>query len=124
MRKTIFILIVLLILFSTGMVILYGASGHKININNYETQKYLLSSSLYVLTSLMLLVFVYKKITLVKKISIGLLFVTILSFIYLVYEILKVKIGDFFALIPILMMFSILYLSIKVMIHLIKNRKV
>jgi len=118
-----FILIVLLILFSIGMIILYGASGHKININNFETQKYLLSASLYALTSLMLLILVYKNKPLIKNISIGLLFVTVLSFVYLFYEILKVKIGDFFALIPMSMMLLILYLSIKVMVYLIKDKK-
>jgi hypothetical protein len=123
MRKTMFILIALLILFSIGMIILYGASGHRINIYNYETQKYLLSVSLYTLTSSMLLIFVYKQKSLIKNISIGLLFLTVLSFVYLFYEMVKVKIGDFFALLPISMILIILYLSIKVIVCLIKNEK-
>jgi hypothetical protein len=90
-----FILIALLILFSIGMIILYAASGHRINIYNYETQKYLLSVSLYTLTSSMLLIFVYKQKPLIKNISIGLLFLLYCHLFIYFMKCLKLKLEIF-----------------------------
>lgn len=122
MRKLIFILIVFLILFSFGMIVLYCASGHRVNFKNFETLIYLLLAFLYSLTALMLLIFNYKKKVLIKNISIVSVFLTIMSFSYLFYEIFKIKIGDFFALIPIMMMVIILFLSIRVLYYLLNYK--
>jgi hypothetical protein len=122
MRKLIFILIVLLILFSFGMVVLYGASGHSVNFKNVETLIYLLLVFLYSLTALILLIFNYKKKVLIKNVSIASVFLTIISFSYLFYEIFKIKIGDFFALIPIMMMIIILFLSVRILYYLLNYK--
>lgn len=118
MRKLIFILIVFLILFSLGMIVLYGASGHRMNFQDFESIMILFFIFLFLFTAITLLIFNYKKSGLVRKISLISIFFTLMSFIYFFYEILKVKIGDFFALIPIMILIAVFILSIKVLYYL------
>ena len=124
MKKMIWLLSILLIIFSLGMIILLGASGHSIYFNNFETLKYLGLIILYLSTSVFLIVYIYKKSSKIKKITKTLLLLVFISFLYLFYEIFKVKIGDYFALIPIVILLGMIILNIKIFFFLLKEQKI
>ena len=121
MKKIIGLLSILLVLTALGMIVLYGASGHSVNLKDIETVKYLFLIVLYVSTSIVLLLYNYKNSSNLKVISKGCLVLTLISLLYLLYEILKVKIGDVAGVIPVLILFTIVFLDIRVLYYLLKK---
>ena len=121
MKKTIWLLSIFLLIVVFGMVVLYGASGHRVNLEDTETLKYILLIVLYLSTTISLIFYVYKKGELLGKIVIGVLALTLVSFLYLLYEIFKVEIGDSAGLIPIGILLIAMFLDIKALYHLLKQ---
>jgi hypothetical protein len=121
MNKTIWLLSIFLLIVVLGMVVLYGASGHRVNLEDTENLKYILLIVLYLSTTINLIFYIYKKSELLRKIVIGVLALTLASFLYLLYEIFKVKIGDSAGLIPIGILLIVIFLDIRVLYHLLKQ---
>lgn len=122
MRKIIWLYSILLFLFSLGMLTLQGASGHKLNFDDQGTLIYMAVFLIFLLTSILLIVFIYKQSILIKSLSTGFNFLTILSLLYLFYEIIQVKIGDFSALIPIIFMGILTLIGCKILYYLLKEK--
>ncbi len=121
MTKLIRIFSVLLIIFSLGMIILFGASGHKFDLNKHDNQVYLLFILLYLSSAIVLFFSLYKESLIMKRIAVTLLFLILISFIYLFYEIVSITIGDFSAIIPIIFSLVIIYMDIKILSILISS---
>jgi len=121
MKKLIWLLSILLMIVTLGMVVLYGASGHRVNLENTETVRYILLAILFLSTAICLILYIYKKSKLLRKIAIGTLALTLVSFIYLFYEIFKVEMGDLAGLIPIGVLLIVMFLDIRVLYYLLKQ---
>ena len=121
MKKIIWLLSILLLIVALGMVVLYGASGHRVNLDDTGTLSYLLLTILYLSTAIILILYVYKKGELLRKVVIGALFLTLISFLYLFYEIFKVEIGDSAGLIPIGVLLIVMLLDIRFLYSLLKQ---
>ncbi len=121
MRKLIWIFSICLIIFSLGIIVIYGASGHKFDLNKLDNQIYLFLILLYSSSAITLILKLYKKTLLITRILITLLFLVLVSFLYFFYEIFSIKIGDLSAIVPIFLGLSIVFMNIKILIYFIKN---
>ncbi|XDZ55857.1 hypothetical protein FlaCF_2905 [Flavobacterium tructae] len=121
MTKLIRIFSVLLIIFSLGMIILFGASGHKFDLHKHDNQVYLLLIFLYLSSAIILFFSLYQKSLIIKRIVVILLFLILLSFLYIFYEIVSITIGDFSAIIPIVFGLLIIFMDLKILSILISS---
>jgi len=119
MKKSIYLLSVLLFVFAFFMVVLYGASGHSVNLEDSDSMLYLSIGGLYLLTAITLLLFNVKQLAFLKKGVIILIVLVLFSILYFFYEISKVKTADFAALIPISILLIVVGFSIKILYWLI-----
>lgn len=121
MRKIIWLYSILLFLFSIGMLVLQGTSGHKLNFDDRGTLIYVTVFLIFLSTSILLIIYNCKQSIFVKKLSTGFNVLTILSLLYLFYEITQVKIGDFFALIPIICMGTLTLIGCRILYYLVRG---
>ncbi len=121
MKKTIYILSILLYLFAFFLIILFGASGHSISLKDAENVLYLILIGLYSLTGTLLIIFQCKGRPALRNVLILLISFILISFVYFFYEILQVKIGDYAIVIPLFIVLAISGLSIKILSGLLRK---
>lgn len=119
--KIIWILSILFILIALGIMILIGASGHRISIKNSGSEDVFALLILYIITPILLILYRYRKGTILKNLIRTVLFLTLLSLLYLLYVAFKEKIGDYSALIPISILLFTTFLNIMALISLRKK---
>lgn len=112
----------LLFISSIFMFALLGASGHHINVYNYEIQIYLSGILLFIVSAIALLVYVYyQNLFLYKTIKV-LLSVVILSFLFMLFSVFFDSNTDFSeAIVIIVLIFGIILLCAIALHHLFKN---
>lgn len=119
--KIIWILSILFVFVAFGIVVLIGASGHRISIKNSGAEDIFALLILYTITPILLILYRYRKGTILKNFIRVVLFLTFLSLLYLLYIAFEEKIGDYFALIPISILLFTTFLNIIVLISLNKK---
>jgi len=122
MKNVMMFLSLLLFISSIFMFALLGASGHHIDVNNYEIQIYLFGILLFIVSAIALLVYVYyQNLFLYKTIKV-LLSVVILSFLFMLFSIFFDSKTDFSeAIVIIVLIFGIILLCAITLRHLFKN---
>lgn len=98
------------------------ASGHDIDLEEFENLKVIGAVIFFFLSGLLL--FFYKKNSkpLFKYLNVIFLSLSVVSLLYVLYEISKVKLDEFSALFPILFLMIVLFLSVVLLIKMIKNK--
>ena len=122
MKNLMIFLSLLLFISSILMFALLGASGHRIDFNNFEIQIYLYGILLFIVSAIALLVYVYfQNLFLYKTIKV-LLSTVILSFLFMLFSIFFDSNTDFSEAIVILfLIFGIIFLCAITLRHLFKN---
>lgn len=122
MKNIMIFLSLLLFISSILMFALLGASGHHIDVNNFEIQIYLCGILLFIVSAIALLVYVYyQNLFLYKTIKV-LLSIVILSFLFMLFSIFFDSNTDFSeAIVIIFLIFGIIFLCAITLRYLFKN---
>jgi len=116
MKKLIYVLAFLLLFFSAFTLVLYGASGHRMRFEDPESRNVIFVTVLHLFTATALIIYNRTYNGFVKWLAAPGIALTAFSIFYTLYEISKIKIGDYAILIPIgiligmiILCFTILY---------------
>ena len=113
---------VLLTLFAFGILVLRIGSGHRTDFDDLHTLILMQIVLLFFFNSIFLFVFIYFPNNGIKKLVICLNFLTVFSLLYFLFTLFTIKIGDIYALIPIILMGILIWMGCKILYYLIKEK--
>ena len=112
-----------LIIASIGNLILRLASGHHINTKDFEDIKLIGVITFFFLSGVLLFFFNRNSSSFIRYLNILFLSLSVISLLYILYELTKIKLDLFSALFPILFLIIILFLSVVMLVNIVRINK-